>query len=156
MSADPPYWKDLEETVMGSVMYFEDVKVGDKMPALVKEPITEVQLVKYAGASGDFNPLHTVQSVGEAAGFGGVIAHGLLVMGFVAQAVAQWVPNRNMRKLNVRFTGVTRPKDVITVTGEVIEKVEEEGLVRWRIAANNQEGEVKIKGSFEAKLPTKQ
>ncbi len=133
---------------------FEDVRVGDEMPLLVKEPVTEVQLVRYAGASGDFNPLHTVHSVGEAAGFGGVIAHGLLIMGFVGQAITQWVPNRCIRKFRVRFTGVTRPGDAITVTGRVEEKDPAENRITYSVEAKDQNGDAKIKGSFEAVFPS--
>lgn len=135
---------------------FEDVKVGDELPPLVKEPVTEVQLVRYAGASGDFNPLHTVEGAARAAGFDGVIAHGMLVMAFAAQAVTAWIPNRCLKKLKVRFTAATRPGDVLTVTGRIVEKKAEENLVVGQLQAADQKGEVKIKGSFEAVLPARQ
>ena len=106
--------------------------------------------MRYAGASGDFNPLHTVRAMGEAAGFGGVIAHGMLVMGFVGQAIAGWVPNRHIRKMSVRFTGVTRPGDEITVTGRVTERHESERMIRCSLDARDQNGETKIDGIFEA------
>ena len=125
------------------------------MPPLIKDPVTETQLVRYAGASGDFNPLHTVHSVGEAAGFGGVIAHGLLIMAFVGQAITQWVPQHCLKVFKVRFTGVTRPKDVITVTGKVSNKLEETRRIISTVEAKDQRGEIKIKGSFEAELPAR-
>lgn len=137
------------------VMFFEDVDVGDEMPALTKDPITEVQLVRYAGASGDFNPIHTVHKVGERAGFGGVIAHGMLVMGFVGQAVTNWIPNRCLKKFQARFSAVTKPGDVITVTGKVVDKKNEEGLIICELQATDQKGEVKINGRLEAILPKK-
>lgn len=140
---------------MRSQVYFEDVKVGDEMPQLVKKPVNEVQLVRYAGASGDFNPLHTVDAVGKMAGFDGVIAHGMLVMGFVGQAITNWLPNRCLKKLGVRFTSPTWPKDVITVTGKVVEKIEDGRLIVCDVRAANQDGEVKISGHFVAALPTK-
>lgn len=136
-------------------LFFEDVNVGDEMPMLVKEPITELQLVKYAGASGDFNPLHTVDAVGKQAGFGGVIAHGMLVMGFMAQAVAAWIPNRCLKKFRARFAAVTRPGDVITITGRVVDKKEAENLIVCELQAKDQKGEVKINGRLEAILPGK-
>jgi len=133
---------------------FEKFNVGDELPALTKEPVTEVQLVKYAGASGDFNPIHTVDAVGKRAGFGGVIAHGMLVMGFAAQAVSKWVPNCSLKKMKSRFVAVTRPGDVITVTGKVKRKKEENGekIVVCGFQATDQKGEVKLKGQFEAAL----
>src|SRR5260221_11170048 len=66
---------------------FEDVQVGDAIPTLVKGPVTHLQLVRYAGASGDFNPLHTDPKTGEALGTGGIIAHGMLVIGSAGQMV---------------------------------------------------------------------
>jgi acyl dehydratase len=69
----------------------EDVNIGDDIPALSTKPITHLQLVCYAGASGDFNPLHTDPKVGEMIGTGGIIAHGMLIMGFVGQMVSDYV-----------------------------------------------------------------
>jgi len=69
---------------------FEDVTVGDELPRLVKGPIEQIQLTRYAGASGDFNPIHQDEAFARAAGMGGVFAHGMLSMGFVAQAITDW------------------------------------------------------------------
>src|SRR5262245_33853087 len=66
-------------------VYAEDVNVGDELPPLVKGPIQQIQLTRYAGASGDFNPIHQDDEFAKAAGMGGVFAHGMLSMGFVAQ-----------------------------------------------------------------------
>lgn len=139
---------------MEPVLCFETLPVGHEFPPLTKDPITGTQLVRYAGASGDFNPLHTVHAVGVKAGFGGVIAHGLLVMGFVGQAVTGWVPNRRLRNLNIRFKGVTRPGDAVTVSGRVVERLEGRNLLRCAVEARDQKGETKIEGTFEAELPT--
>jgi acyl dehydratase len=135
---------------MKAELFYDDLRVGDEFPPLEKGRVTETQLVRYAGASGDFNPLHTVHAVGDAAGFGGVIAHGMLVMGFVGQAIAGWVPNRYIRRMSVRFKGVTRPGEAITVTGRVIEKLQPGSLIRCSLEARGREGETKIEGGFEA------
>lgn len=142
---------------MTAVPFFEDVAVGDPIPELVKEPVTEVQLVRYAGASGDFNPIHTVHRVAEQAGLGGVIAHGMLIMAFVAQAITRWVPDRRLRKFKVRFSGITRPGDVITVSGRITGKRSEpgKGIVTCQVEAKNQKGETKVTGEFEAELPAR-
>jgi len=136
-------------------IYFEDINVGEEMPRLVKDPVTEVQLVKYAGASGDFNPLHTVDAVGKQAGFGGVIAHGMLVMGFVGQAITNWLPNRCLKRFSAKFTAAARPGDIITVTGKVTAKKENQNLIVCDLLAVDQKGEVKIKGRLEAVLPVR-
>lgn len=138
---------------MAREIYFEDISVGDEIPRLVKESITEVQLVKYAGASGDFNPLHTVDAVGKQAGFGGVIAHGMLIMGFVGQAITEWLPNRYLKKFSAKFTAATWPGDIITVSGKVTAKKMDRNLIVCDLLAVDQKGEVKIKGRLEAVLP---
>ena len=60
---------------------------GQELPAYIKEPVTKVQLVKYAGASGDFNPLHTDDAFAQKIGLQGPIAHGMLIMGFLGEYV---------------------------------------------------------------------
>lgn len=134
-------------------MFYEDLNVGDSFPVLKKEPITRVQLVKYAGASGDFNPLHTVEEVGEQAGTG-LIAHGMLIMGMVSQGVTTWIPRKNVSKLKVRFQKMTKPGEAIEVVGKVLEKQDDNKIV-GEVVALNDKGEVKVAGTFEAKLPSK-
>jgi len=127
---------------------------GDELPPLEKEPVTEIQLVRYAGASGDFNPIHTVDAVAKKAGLEGVIAHGMLVMGFAAQAVTRWVPNKNLKKLRARFVSMTRPGDVITITGKVLTKgiQDGKGFITAGFWARDQKGETKLEGGFEATI----
>ncbi len=134
---------------------FKEIQAGDIMPPLVKDPVEKVQLVKYAGASGDFNPLHTDPEVGKAVGTGGQIAHGMLVMGFVGQAITNWIPKKYLKKFGVRFAGMTRPGDVVTVTGKVAGTVESgtEKLILCEVEARNQAGTLLVSGSFEAALP---
>jgi acyl dehydratase len=141
---------------MAQELYFQNINIGDDIPALVNKPVSKVQLVRYAGASGDFNPLHTDPEVGKAVGIG-QIAHGMLIMGFVGEAVTNWVPKKYLRKFSVRFAGMTRPDDVITVTGKVTDKKQENGgnVVRGEVLAKNQKDEVVISGFFEAALPNK-
>jgi acyl dehydratase len=138
-------------------IFFEDVHIGDEIPALVNEPITEVQIVKYAGASGDFNPLHVVHSFGERAGYGGVIAHGMLIMGFLAQMLTDWLHDNFVKKIGVNFKAVSKPGDTITCRGKVIKKFVEgnQNLVEIEMIAVNQRGEKAATGSAIAILPLK-
>ena len=138
---------------MAKELYFDEIKIGEALPPLVKDPVTLVQLVRYAGAAGDFNPLHFDPAIGQRAGFGGVIAQGMLIMGFVGQAVTRWIPNRYLRKLHVRFMGITRLADVITITGLVVEKRDSDRRIFCTIEAKDEKGEVKIRGDLEAQLP---
>jgi acyl dehydratase len=134
---------------------FHKLKVGSALPALTKDPVTKVQLVRYAGASGDFNPLHTDDAVAKKSGLKGVIAQGPLVMGFVGQAIAGWVQKRDLKRFKVRFMGMTFPGDVITVSAVVKEKEEVEDGLRalCETAATDQNGETKVSGEFEVLQP---
>jgi len=133
---------------------FEDIEVGYQLPQLVNDPSTETQLVMYAGASGDFNPIHTVHAFGEKAGFGGVIGHGMLSMGFTAQFMTDWVGVKAIKKLAVQFRAVTKPKDVVTVTGTVVKKYTEDSqnLVDCEFQATNQNSDKIIIGTATANL----
>ncbi|MBO0791980.1 MAG: dehydratase [Ktedonobacteraceae bacterium] len=135
--------------------YFEDVQVGDEIPKLVKDPVTHLQLVRYAGASGDFNPLHTDPRIGEMIGVGGIISHGMLIMGFVGQLLSDYVGPAALRKFNVRFKGMTHLDDVITCSGTITKKYEEngEGRIEGKVQAADQNGDLKVSGTFTAALP---
>lgn len=139
-------------------VYFEDVQIGDELPPLVTAPITHLQLVKYAGASGDFNPLHTDPKVGEAIGVGGIIAHGMLIMGFAGQMLSDYVGPQALKKFGVRFKGMTHLDDIITCTGTITEKYEEdgEGRIAGKVQAVDQHGDVKVTGTFVAVLPQRE
>ncbi len=142
---------------MAQKLYFEDVKVGDAIPAVKKAPVSKDQIWRYAGASGDFNPLHMDDEWGTAAGMGGRIAHGMLLMGFVGQAVTNYVPKKNLKKFSVRFGGMTKLNDVITISGTIKNKRTENGenIITGEVIAADQNGDMKVSGSFEAALPNK-
>lgn len=135
--------------------YYEDVQVGDAIPPLVKSPMTHLRLVRYAGASGDFNPLHTDPKVGEEIGTGGIIAHGMLIMGFVGQLLSDYAGPGALRKFGVRFKGMTHLDHEITCTGTITEKYEAdgEGRIAGKVQAIDQNGDVKVAGTFIAALP---
>ena len=138
-------------------VYFDDVKVGDELPPLVKGPIKQIQLTRYAGASGDFNPIHQDDEFARAAGMGGVFAHGMLSMGFVAQSVTDWLGVGTVRKVGVRFAALVRLGDVVTCRGKVVAKrppKDGDGpyLVDLELWAENQKGEKVITGKATAAL----
>ncbi len=138
-------------------VYFEDVKVGDEIPPVVKGPIAQIQLTRYAGASGDFNPIHQDDEFARAAGMGGVFAHGMLSMGFVAQSVTDWLGAGTVRKLGVRFSALVRLKDVITCRGRVLGTSEKNGerLVELEVWAENQRGDKVVTGRATAALQSR-
>ena len=138
-------------------VYFDDVKVGDELPPLVKGPIKQIQLTRYAGASGDFNPIHQDDEFARAAGMGGVFAHGMLSMGFVGQAVTDWAGAGTVRKLGVRFAALVRLKDVVTCRGRVVAKSSTAGvhLVDLEVWAENQQAEKVVTGRATVALPAR-
>lgn len=128
-----------------------EIKIGDEMPPLIKPPVTLVQLVRYAGASGDFNPLHFMASAGIRAGQDGVIAHGMLIMGFMGQAASGWLPGSRLKRLKTRFIKPTRPGDIITVNGKITAKEMDGGrpYITCVLSAADQNGQVKATGKAE-------
>jgi acyl dehydratase len=122
---------------------------GYQLEPIQKEEITHTQLVKYAGASGDFNPIHTVVPFAEEAGLGGVIAHGMMIMGFIGQAIGQWFSTDDLAKFSVRFKAMTKPGEKIMIRGTVVE--EKADHLVCEAEAVNAGGEVKVKGFFEIK-----
>lgn len=101
----------------------ETLKEGQELKALTKPKITKVQLVKYAGASGDFNPLHTDDEFAQKTGLDGVIAHGMLIMGFMGEYMMSIAGEAaEPTNFRMRFGAMSKPGDEITCSGKV-EKV---------------------------------
>ncbi|KAF0817077.1 MULTISPECIES: MaoC/PaaZ C-terminal domain-containing protein [unclassified Cytobacillus] len=125
-----------------------------ELKKIQKPIITHTQLVKYAGASGDFNPIHTVVPVGEKAGLDGVIAHGMLIMGMAGEALAEWFPRKDLRKFKVRFSKMTRPGEKLTIEGKLTGErwEEDEKRVTGEVSVKNEAGEQKLSGRFEVKI----
>ncbi|MDR5760619.1 MaoC/PaaZ C-terminal domain-containing protein [Caballeronia sp. LZ035] len=93
--------------------------VGDRFE-LVKPALTTEQLVRYAGASDDYNRIHYDLPYAQAAGLGGVIAHGMLTMGFMAQAITDWTgPAAFVQQIEARFARPVRPGDIVSISVEI-------------------------------------
>lgn len=144
---------------MTQQVFFEDVAEGTELPPLEKPPINRVQLVKYAGASGDFNPLHYDEDFAKAAGMpNGCIAHGMLSMGFVGQLLTDWIgPGGRVKELGVRFTSMTEMKDSVTCTGRVVRTWQEggENLVECEVQSRTHRGNVTTTGRAVVALPSR-
>ncbi|HVN86971.1 MAG TPA: MaoC/PaaZ C-terminal domain-containing protein [Candidatus Binatia bacterium] len=136
---------------------FDAVNEGDEIPAFVAKNLTRTDLVRYAGASGDFNPIHHDQTFAEGAGLPTVFAHGMLNAGFVGKCVTDFVGVQNLRQFKVRFATRVWPGDTITCKGKVTKKYSADGahMVEGEVQAVNQKGEVAIHGSFKAALPVR-
>lgn len=131
-------------------------KPGDTIGPLVKPSISKTQLVMYSGASGDFNPIHTVEEFAQEAGLGGVIAHGMLTMAFVGQMLTDLLgTDGELHKFGVRFTGMVRPGDILTCEGRVTEVMHEgaKQTALCEVWAATQKGEKVIIGQAEFSIP---
>lgn len=135
---------------MSGVTY-DEVTVGEartaEFPAL-----TRTMFVKYAGASGDFNPMHHDDTIATQVGNPSVFGHGMLTMGLAARVVKDWFGPEAIRRLQVRFSKQVWPGDVLTCTATVSGKRDDGGerLVDLDLVVENQNGDRAITGSATA------
>lgn len=109
--------------------------VGDTHEQVLVENLTRTQIVQYAGASGDFNALHTDATYAtEIAGFPGVFAHGMLTMGMTGRILTDVFGPQNLRAFGGRFVTQVWPGDSLTATATITEILEEGGELRARVA----------------------
>ena len=134
---------------------FDSVAVGDDLPALLLPPLDRTTLALFAGASGDHNPVHIDLDVARSAGLPDVFAQGMLGMAWVARLLTGWAPQAQLRRLGVRFVGITQLGNMISCTGRIVEKLEADGECRVLIdvRAANQFGQTKIVGEALVALP---
>ena len=132
---------------------FDDVQVGDELPT-GSYPITRLDLIRYAGASGDFNVIHWNQRIATAVGLPDVIAHGMLTMATAARLVTDWAGDpAAVVEYGVRFTKpVVVPDDdrgaLLEVAGVVAAKDEQARTVRVDVTATS--GGDKVLGRAQA------
>ena len=136
-------------------LYFEAVKVGDELPPLVKPPVDRTQIARYAGASGDFNPLYVDEHLARNAGFPSALAPGMLAMGFIGELVVDWLRGARIRRYAARFVKIVWPGDVLTCRGRVVDRRFEGGgvyAIDIEVWAENHRGELVLKGLVTAQL----
>jgi acyl dehydratase len=126
------------------------MRPGDELAPFRKDPVTKVQLVKYAGASGDYNLIHTDDETARRVGLDRVIAHGMLTMGVLGQYVAGIRGPDKVRRLKVRFAAMVRPGDELTCRGVV--RTVADGRALLDVWAENQRGEKVTTGEAEVEI----
>ena len=142
---------------MAAQVFYEDINAGSELPALVKYPTT-MQLVKYAGASGDFYQIHYDKDFALANGLPGVIIHGWLALSFLGQMLTDWLgEGGTLVKLNGSYRGMNKVQEDIICNGKVTKKYVEDGknCVRVEIWAENPQGEKTVTGSAVVILPSR-
>ncbi len=137
-------------------LFYEDVEKGDEAPEKSHE-LTRTDLVMYAGASGDFNPMHTDEVKAKEAGLPSVFGHGMFTAGMLATALTDYVGIGNLKSYKVRFTKQTWPGETLTAKIRIASKYEEdgEGRVDLECEVVNQDGEAKLSGVAVAALPAR-
>ena len=127
---------------------YDAVSVGE---ARAEEfpPLTRTMFVRYAGASGDFNPMHHDDTIATQVGNPSVFGHGMLTMGLAARVVKDWFGPEAIRRLQVRFAKQVWPGDVLTCTATVTAKRDDGGehFVDLDLTVENQRGDKAITGS---------
>ncbi|TAK78904.1 MAG: acyl dehydratase [Dehalococcoidia bacterium] len=131
------------------------LKVGDKHEAVVARDLSRTQVVQYAGASGDYNPLHTDEVfTTQVAGYPSTFAHGMLSMGLTGRMLTDYVGDGRLTKFGVRFVSQVFPGDTLTAKAEV-EAVRSEGgqhFVDLKLSTVNQDGKEVVQGSASARI----
>ena len=131
------------------------LKVGETHTARLVEDLKRTQIVQYAGASGDYNPLHTDEIfTTKVAGYPSVFAHGMLTMGMTGKMLTDYVGDARLTKYGVRFTSQVWPGDTLDATATVKEIKDENGekVVVLDVETKNQDGLTVVSGYAEARL----
>jgi acyl dehydratase len=120
---------------MPSRLSFDDVKVGEELPER-SNVLDRAQLVQYAGASGDFNPIHWDEEFAQRVGLSGVISHGMFTMALVARVVGEWSGDPGaVQLISVQFRKEVRPGEKVLARGRIAEKDEDSRTVRLELWA---------------------
>jgi acyl dehydratase len=129
--------------------------VGDHREVVLVEDLTRTQIVQYAGASGDFNPLHTDEVfASQVAGYPSVFAHGMLTMGMTGRVLTDWVGDGRLLRYGVRFIKQVWPGDTLTARAEVTAVRDADGqpVADFEIVTTNQTGDTVLNGTATARL----
>ncbi len=132
-----------------------NLKVGDGFRQRLVEDLKRTQIVQYAGASGDYNPLHTDEIfTTKVAGYPSVFAHGMLTMGMTGKMLTDYVGDGRLTKYGVRFTSQVWPGDTLDAVATVEKVFDRDGvkLVELAVTTTNQNGVDVLKGYAEARV----
>ena len=142
---------------MRQQIHYEDVAVEDEITPLVKQPTTR-QLVMWAGASGDYNPIHYDKDFALKQGLPGVIVHGQLTGCFLGQMLTDWIGGEgSLKKLSLTYRGMNFPGETLTCKGTVTKKYIDGGqhFVAYNIWTENPKGEKTLTGTALVALPAR-
>ena len=130
-------------------------KIGDSYEETIVENLSRTQIVQYAGASGDYNPIHTDEVFAtQVAGYPTVFAHGMLTMGMTGKMLTNYVGDGRLTYYGVRFVRQVWPGDTLVARAEVSAVRTEDGatLADLVITTTNDKGEVVMTGDATARI----
>ena len=128
-----------------------NLKAGDTYTECLVEDLSITQIVMYAGASGDYNPVHSDEKfTKEVAGYPSVFAHGMLTMGMTGRMLTNYVGDGRLTKYGVRFTSQVWPGDSLNSTATVVDVTD--GIVNLNVETTNQDGAVVLSGYAAARV----
>ena len=128
-----------------------NLNAGDTYTESLVEDLKRTQIVMYAGASGDYNPVHTDEKfTKELAGYPSVFAHGMLTMGMTGTMLTNYVGDGRLTKFGVRFTSQVWPGDSLNATATVEDVTD--GIVILKVETTNQDGTVVLSGYAAARV----
>ncbi|WP_066366601.1 MaoC/PaaZ C-terminal domain-containing protein [Neobacillus fumarioli] len=127
-----------------------ELQVGQSLNEVSLAPVSRIALIKYAGASGDFNPIHTIDDEAAKAGLPGIIAHGMWTMGNLAKLFTEYYEEGFVKDYSIRFKNMVFLNDVITLKAELKEK--QDKTLKFSVKAVNQHGKVTIAGNVVYQL----
>ncbi|MDQ0218848.1 dehydratase [Peribacillus cavernae] len=121
-----------------------ELEIGESLKDVQLEAVSRLDLIKYAGASGDYNPIHTIDEEASKAGLPGIIAHGMWTMGNLAKLFTAHYEEGFIKDYSIRFKGMVFVDDVITLQATLNEKTQNQ--LSFDVKAVNQAGSEVIKG----------
>ena len=128
-----------------------ELSIGDTHAERLVEDLKRTQIVMYAGASGDYNPVHTDEVfTTQVAGYPSVFAHGMLTMGMTGKMLTNYVGDGRLTEYGVRFTNQVFPGDTLDATATVTEVAD--GIVALDVSTVNQNGVEVLKGTAKARV----
>ena len=125
-----------------------NIIVGDEIPEVIIEPLQQQDLIKYAKASGDYNPIHLDKNFANNIGLDNVIVHGMLIMAHLGKSIANSMTIAYLKHFSVQFSSITTLGEKLICSGQVIkiEKDKEKKIISLNLKVLNLSNDVKILG----------
>ena len=125
-----------------------NIIVGNEIPEVIIEPLQQQDLIKYAKASGDYNPIHLDKNFANNIGLDNVIVHGMLIMAHLGKSIANSMTIPYLKHFSVQFSSITTLGEKLICSGQVIkiEKDKEKKIISLNLKVLNLSNDVKILG----------